>query len=254
MQEIASTRVWSGQFNIIDGTVREEGPNVGSSEGRPLEGLPTTLYVLGEPVAPTAEEIIGEMAQAMGQLFRQQDVSLSGNLLRTLRGAHESLYQWNRQQADRSAWSAAGCSAAVVRGKDIYLAQCGPAIAYALNAMGFQRITPDAVARAPIGVSDDLRPSLTHHTLAQGEVLLLARSTLADLSTDEQISAILRMAPEDALPELYLIAKEQQDFSLLLLAGMAQPAGITGAAGRPRPAASAPPSRRNPFGRSGSSR
>ena len=252
MQETASTRVWNGQFNIIDGNVREEGPNVGSFEGRPLEGLPTTLYVLGEPVAPTPEGIVGEMVQAMGQLFRQQDVSMTGNIFRTLRGAHESLYEWNRQQTDRSAWSAAGCSAAVVRGADVYLAQCGPAVAYALNGRGFQRLAPDAAARVPIGISDDLRPSLTHHTLAQGEVILLGRSVLADLATEEQLAAILRLPPEDALPELYLIAKEQQDFSLLLLAGMAQPVGTAGVAGRSRPVPSGPPSRRNPFGRSGS--
>ena len=221
MHEMASTRVWSGQFNIIDGNVREEGLNIGSFEGRSLEGLPTTLHVLGEPVAPTSEGIVGEMVQVLGRLFPQQDVSLTGNLLRTLRVAHESLYQWNRQQTDRSMWSAAGCSAAVVRGADVYLAQCGSGVAYALNGRGFQRLDPDAAALAPIGISDDLRPALTYHTLAQGDVLLLGRSTLADLATDEQLAAILRLPPEDALPELYLIAREQQDFSLLLLAGMA---------------------------------
>ena len=251
MREVAPAHLWTGQFNVIGGDVREEGPNVASFQGRATEGDLPTLYIVAEPALPASEPLIGEMVQAVGHLFRQQDLSLTGNVLRALSGAHESLHQWN-QQNDRSVWSAAGCSAAVVRGQDVYLAQCGPALAYYRGAGGFSRIAPAPAARAAIGVADALRPSLTYHTLAQGEALLLARSSLADLATDEQLTAVLGMAPEDALPELYLIAKAQQDFSLLLLAGVAAPAVAPGTAGRtdrPRGGAGAPPSRRNPFGR-----
>lgn len=245
-------RVWTGQFNIIGGDVREEGPNTASFEGRATEGDGSTLYVVAEPALPASEPLVGELVQAMGQLFRQQDVSLTGNVLRALRGAHESLYQWN-QQNDRSVWSAAGCSAAVVRGHEVYLAQCGPALAYYLGKSGFERIEPAPAARTAIGIADTLRPSLTSHTLAPGERLLLARSSLAGLATDEQVATVLGMPPEDALPELYLVAKAQQDFSLLLLAGVAQPAMSAGTAGRAGGArtSQAAAQRRNPFGRSG---
>ncbi len=253
MRDNESAHLWTGQFNIIGGDVREEGPNSASFQGRSLDGGVPTLYLLAEPALPISEPLVGEMVQAIGQLFRQQDISLTGNVIRALRGAHDSLYQWN-QQNDRAAWSAAGCSAAVVRGQQAYLAQCGPALAYHLGAGGFRKITPPPAAQAAIGVADTLRPSLTLHTLSAGEALLLARSTLADLATDEQISAALAMPPEDALPELYLFAKAQHDFSLVLLAGVATPSagvGAAGDAGLRRSSAAGPPSRRNPFGRSG---
>jgi hypothetical protein len=250
MRETAAVRIWTGQFNIIAGDVREEGPNVASFEGRATDGDPATLYVLAEPALPASEPLVGEMVQAIGQLFRQQDVSLTGNLLRSLRGAHESLYQWN-QDNDRSVWSAAGCSAAVVRGQDVFLAQCGPAVAYYRGAGGgIKQIVPDSAARAAIGVADHFRPSLTRHALRAGDTLLLARSVLLDLASDQQIGELLALSPEDALPQLYLLAKAQQEFSLLLLAGLAAPELGGEVAGRARPrAAPAPPSRRNPFGR-----
>lgn len=246
MNEPRPVRAWTGQFNIVDGDVREEGANVATSEGRTSEGGTPVLYVVAEPGQPEGEAMVGQMVQAIGQLFSRQDVSLTGNVLRALRGAHDSLYQWNQQQGDRAAWSSAGCSAAVLRGNDIYVAQCGPSLAYVRGSDGFQVVTPDAAARPPIGMADELRPSLTHHTLEEGGALLLSRSTLASLAADDQIESLLALPPEDALPELYLIAKAQEHFSLLLIAGLPVPEVAAGGEGR---AAGGPPSRRNPFGR-----
>src|SRR5688500_16547206 len=114
MIDPATARIWTGQFNIIDGDVREEGPNIAAFQGRGVEGDVPTLYLLAEPASSEGEAVVGVMVQAIGQLYRQQDVSLTGNVLRALRGAHDSLYQWN-QQNERGSWSAAGCSSAAVR-------------------------------------------------------------------------------------------------------------------------------------------
>ena len=247
MNERHPIRVWTGQFNIIDGDVREEGANVATFEGRPSNGEIPALYVVAEPAAPESEGMVGQMVQAIGQLFARQEVSLTGNLLRALRGAHESLFRWNLQQGAGVARSSAGCSAAVVLGRDVYLAQCGPAVAYYLGDGGFERISPGPAASFPIGVAEVLRPSLTHYTLEPGDALLLARSTLASLAPEDQIATLMALSPEDALPELYLTAKAQENFSVLLLAAVPE------AAAAPAPAAArssgATPSQRNPFGR-----
>lgn len=247
MNERHPIRVWTGQFNIIDGDVREEGANVATFEGRPSNGEIPALYIVAEPAVPESEGMVGQMVQAIGQLFARQEVSLTGNLLRALRGAHESLFRWNLQQGGSVARSSAGCSAAVVLGSDVYLAQCGPAVAYYLGAGGFERISPGPAASIPIGVAEALRPSLTHYTLEPGDALLLARSTLASLAPEDQIATLMALSPEDALPELYLTAKAQENFSVLLLAAV--PAT---AAAAPAPSAArsgATPSQRNPFGR-----
>ncbi len=149
MNERHPIRVWTGQFNIIDGDVREEGANVATFEGRPSNGEIPALYIVAEPAAPESEGMVGQMVQAIGQLFARQEVSLTGNLLRALRGAHESLFRWNLQQGGSVARSSAGCSAAVVLGSDVYLAQCGPAVAYYLGAGGFERISPGPAAQHP---------------------------------------------------------------------------------------------------------
>lgn len=211
--------VWVGQFSIVDGEAREEGPWTGIFPDRPRGDLePSDLYVLVEPALPGSQEFCPQVVEAIGRLFYEHKLSLTGGLLRALRFTHENLREWNRKSLKEHR-VATGLSSLVVRGAEAYLAQVGPALAYARQGGRMQPLLPHIPdAQGPLGLEEEFWPAFRRFDLAGGDRLLLTTSNLASALPSEEVDAALALAAEECLPRLYQQARRLSDCAALLLA------------------------------------
>jgi len=226
-------RTWVGRFSIVQGRVEEEGPWLGSFVRQRPDEESDELYAIVEPALPGSEEFCGQLVEVIGKLYRRDTLSLTGAVLRAVRAAHDQLKEWNRRSL-RQHRVAAGISCLAVRDQTAYLAQAGPSLAYLRRNDGaFQRIEPDETdPTEALGLADDFYPQLSRYRLEPGDQLVIASTNLDELADEETVASILAMGADQALPQLYLLARSLQDFSLILLTAFEQP--DAGAAGMPQ--------------------
>lgn len=112
----------------------------------------------------------------------------------------------------------AGLSCLVVRGALAYLAQAGPSLAYFRRGTALDRVTPDDPrATAVLGLAEELRPQLRRYELIPGDLLLVVSPSLDEIVEEARLMELLSRDAEEVLSELYLIARDQPDFSVFLL-------------------------------------
>jgi len=215
-------RTWVGRFAIVDGQAREEGPLLRSFARQRPDEEEDELYVLVEPASPPAAEYCGQLVDALGSVFRQDILSTTGAMLRSLRAAHQQLHDWN-QRTLREHRVAAGVSCLAVRGRNAFLAQVGPAVGYHVGDGRVRRLEPEADAREPIGVSTTFEPQILRFQMSPGDLVLIASPRLDQLADEEMLRAILLRGGDEALVELFRLARGQQEFSLVLLACVVEP-------------------------------
>jgi len=209
--------IWVGQFSIVGGEAREQGPWVGMFPPT-SRGVGSDLYVLVEPAVLGSEDFCQPLVAVIGRLFRQQRLSLTGALLASLRAAHNHLRDWNEKSL-REHRVGAGASCLALRGAEAYLAQAGPALAYCRQQGQLLVLSPqEAEAAEPIGIAGEFYPTFSCYQVAAGDVLLLATSSLASVADEEAMAALLAREPRDILPELYLRVRHLPDFAALLIA------------------------------------
>ena len=111
----------------------------------------------------------------------------------------------------------AGITAAIVNGSVVYLAQCGPSLAYLRRNDRLERLVAvDPAANVPFG-EGELEPAVRRLDLAAGEIVLVASQSLSELVDDRTLAMMLDRGHDEALPELYLLARDLQDFALYLI-------------------------------------
>ncbi len=218
-----TVRTWVGRFSIVQGRVEEEGPWLGSFV-RQLQDESDELYAIVEPALPGSDEFCGQLLEVIGKLYRGDTLSLTGAILRAVRAAHEQLVEWNRRSL-RQHRVAAGISCLALRDQTAYLAQAGPSLAYFRQADGgFTRIEPDETDPAEaIGLAENFYPQLSRHRLEPGDQMVIASTNLDQLADEETVAGILASGPDEALPQLYLLARSLEDFSLILITAFEQP-------------------------------
>jgi hypothetical protein len=214
-----TVRTWVGRFCVAGGRVEEEGPWLGSLIRQRPDDDADELYVLIEPASPASEDFTSQLVDVVSQLYHKDPLSLTGALVRSLRAAHEHLREWNRNSL-KEHQVGAGASCLALRGSDAYLAQAGPSIAYVRTAQGelrrLQALQPDF--EHALGVAEEFEPQLTRIQLNPGDLVLVASSAIDSIVPERQIERILARGSDDALPELYLLCRDQPSFSLVLLA------------------------------------
>lgn len=215
------TEIWVGQFSIVDGEAREQGPWIAMHPAR-SNILRSDLYIVVEPALPGSEELCPSLVEVIGRLFRAQRLSLTGALLASLKAAHERLRDWN-QKSLREHQVGAGASCLALRGAEAYLAQAGPTLAYHRTQGRTLRLSPDDEAAEPIGTAAEFYPRFTRHELAAGDALLLATSSLPSVATDEVVEGVLASPPQDILGGLFLRVRQLPDFAALLVAFLPGP-------------------------------
>ena len=207
--------IWVGQFCLIDGEAREEGP--WTSLLPPRAGLGVHLYVLVEPAGAGSAEVCQPLATAITRLFQQQRLSLTGGLLASLRGAHQQLRDWNEKSL-RQHRVGAGATCLALRGADAYLAQAGPSLAYCRQGTRLAAVAPPgSPASEPIGMAEEFYPHFSRYSVAAGDAVLLASSSLAAAVGDDVVAGLLSLPARDVLPELYLRVRHLDEFAALLV-------------------------------------
>ncbi|MDE3097521.1 MAG: hypothetical protein KGK07_16160 [Chloroflexota bacterium] len=213
-----AVRTWVGRFTVVDGRVQEEGPWLGSLIRQRDDDEPDELYILIEPAAPGRDEYTSQLVDVIARLYQKDPLSLTGALVRSLKAAHEHLRDWNLKSLKEHRVGA-GASCLTLRGADAYLAQVGPSLAYVrAGDGGFRRITaPGGGFDDALGIADRFEPQLTRLALAPGDLVLLASTALDGIAPADHVRRILDEGADAALRELYLLCRDQPQFSLLLL-------------------------------------
>jgi hypothetical protein len=213
-----AVRTWVGRFCVDGGRVEEEGAWLGSLIRQRPDDDPDELYVLIEPAAAGSEQYTSQLVDVIAQLYAKDPLSLTGALTRSLRAAHEHLRDWNRKSLPEHRVGA-GASCLALRGTDAYLAQAGPSLAYVLTAAGdFRRVEADQpIFDEALGVAERFEPGLLRLKLEPGDLVLLASSRLDAIAPADHVRRILERGADDALPEFYLLTKDEPQMSLVLL-------------------------------------
>src|SRR3990170_8273359 len=215
-------RTWVGRFAIVDGQAREEGPLLRSFARQRPDEEEDELYVLVEPASAPAAEYCGQLVEALGSVFRQDILSTTGAMLRALRSAHQQLHDWN-QRTLREHRVAAGVSCLAVRGRNAFLTQVGPAVGYHVGDGRVRRLEPELDAREPLGAAAQFEPTITRFQMSPGDLVLIASPRLDQVADEETLRSILLRGGDEALVELFRLARGQQEFSLVLLACVVEP-------------------------------
>jgi hypothetical protein len=218
-----AVRTWVGRFCVAGGAVAEEGSWLGSLVRQRPDEEPDELYVLVEPASADSRQFTTQLVDVIAQLYRRDPLSLTGALQRSLRAAHEHLRDWNRRSL-REHWLGAGASCLALRGSEAYVAQVGPAVAWVRTADAeIRRIAPEHPGfEASLGVAERFELTLTRVELQPGDLVLLASTPFGALIKPDHLERVLRRGDE-ALPELYLLCRDEPDIALILLACFEEP-------------------------------
>lgn len=142
-------------------------------------------------------------------------------MTRALRAAHDHLRDWNRTSMPDEQVGA-GVSLLVLREDVGYLAQAGPSIAVYGDGTRAQRFRPsNGSLQDAVGLANELRPSISRFELGLGESVLLSGSALVASLQEEHGPALLGMDPEEALGQVYVMLKEQQNLGAILISHVA---------------------------------
>jgi len=217
-----SVKVWVGRFALVEGQPQEEGPLLRSFPRQRPDEEEDELYVLVEPATPHSRQYCGQLVEAVGRMYQQDTLSLTGAALRALRAAHRQLYDWN-QRTLREQHVGAGVSCLAVRDRTAYLSLAGPSVAYYVGDGRFHRIAPEGQSAEPLGLTDWAEPTFDRYQLSPGDLLVIATPRLEQLIDQDALRAILLRGGDEALVELFRLARDQQEFALVLLACVVEP-------------------------------
>ncbi|MCH7488461.1 MAG: hypothetical protein IIB23_02395 [Chloroflexi bacterium] len=232
-------KTWVGRFAIVQGQAQEESALLRSFPRQRPDEEEDELYVLVEPASERSIEYAGQLVDAIGRMYRQDTLSITGAVLRALKAAQQQLLDWNERNLKEHRVGA-GVSCMAVRGHSAYLAQIGPAVAYHVGGGRYRRIVPEGPAVEPLGHAEGAEPVFSRYELSPGDLLLIASPNIEKLLSEEELRAILLRGGDDALVELFRIASDVQDFSLVLLACVVEPDEAAGEAPAEPVAESAP--------------
>jgi hypothetical protein len=200
---------------VDHGRVTEEGGRLRTFQRRRLDEPDVDLHLLAEPSGVKGEELAAQALDAIGRLFLQDRLSLTGGLQRALLSTHQTLIDWNRRSVPREQVSA-GISAAIVSGQRVFLAQLGPSLVYLRRDGRLERLLPGEEAGAGLG-EGELSPAPRSIDLAQGDILLAASVALEKLLDQDTVDALLSRGSDEAMPELYLLTRDLPNFALFAI-------------------------------------
>ena len=104
--------------------------------------------------------------------------------------------------------------AAVLRGTDLYLAQCGPGQAILIRPGNITRFTSEEASARPLGVSVAPHVRFHHAQVGPGDILLLTTAP-PPLWSDPTLSGLAELEPAQAIERL--VAATTQDLTGMLL-------------------------------------
>ena len=206
-------QTWVARFVVEGGRVTEEGGRLRSFPRRRLDEPDVDLYLLAEPAGAKGEDLGAQALEAIGRLFLQDRLSITGGFVRAVRSTHQTLLEWNRRSVPREQVSI-GLTGIVLCGSTVYLAQAGPSLVYLRTNERLKQLNPpDRFNNPPLG-EGHVDPALRRFDLAPGDLLVAASVSLEDVMDPTTLDGILARGSEEALPELYLMTRDLPNFAL----------------------------------------
>jgi hypothetical protein len=203
---------WVARFVVDHGRVTEEGGLLRTFQRRRLDEPDVDLHILAEPSGEKGAELGSQALDAIGRLFLQDRLSLTGGLSRALASTNQTLLEWNRRSLPRDQVSA-GITAVIVSDAALYLAQTGPSLVYLYRQGALQRLDGTEESLTPLGAGD-IEPALRRVELAPGDILLGSSLVLDSIVDFRTLAALLSRGSDEALPELYLLTRDLPSFTL----------------------------------------
>jgi hypothetical protein len=203
---------WVARFVVDHGRVTEEGSRLRTFQRRRLDEPDVDLHVMAEPRGAKSEELGAQALDAIGRLFLQDKLSLTGGLQRALGSTHQTLMDWNRRSLPGDQVNI-GITAALVSENLVYLAQAGPGLVYVRRSGLLVRHDAGEEAAVPLG-GGTLAPALRRFVLEPGDLVLAANTNLQNILDDTTLESLLARPSEETLPELYLLTRDLPIFAL----------------------------------------
>lgn len=190
-------------------------------DGPPFAGayltLERSLFVLVEPSSPEASEFCQEIAEFVGESFREWRLSTTGGLLRALRTVHSDLKAWNARSLHQHRVGV-GVSALVIRGDEAYLAQVGPALALAYLGGESRHVVPGIPeATGPLGLVDEFYPHFSYFRVQEGDTFLLMFSAATQASEGTRLKEKLGGSLEEILGSLAKVVQSLPTFGAVVV-------------------------------------
>jgi hypothetical protein len=209
---------WVARFVVDHGRVTEEGNRLRRFQRRRLDEPDVDLHVLAEPSGTKGDDLGSQTLDAIGRLFLQDRLSLTGGLVRSLKETHQTLVDWNRRSVPRDQVGI-GVTAALVSENVAYIAQAGPSLVYLRRGGVLRRLDPAPSAWTPLG-EGNLEPSVRRIELKLGDLILAASASLENLVEPRTLEALLSRPIDDVLPELYLFSRDLPNFALFTISAI----------------------------------
>lgn len=208
--------IWTGQFNIVDGSVSEEGPFVGTFEGDAGGPDGVGVYIVAEPCGGASPELCNATIEAIARSFDAPRQALTASLLRALNAANEFVCRYHPGEAAPD--FGVGVSVLAVRRGEGYVAQAGPALAYVRTAAGARLLeSVGEGASRPLGSAGRVTPTFARLEVAAGDCALLLFSAADALVDRRRLAQFASLPPEQALPDIFTRCRDQRHFGTLYL-------------------------------------
>jgi DNA-binding beta-propeller fold protein YncE len=209
-------QTWVARFVVDHGSVTEEGGRLRTFQRRRLDEPDVDLHILCEPAGVKGDDLGAQALDAIGRLFLQDRLSLTGGLQRALHATNQTLLEWNRRSVPREQVQL-GIAGVIVAGNVVHVCQLGPSLVYLRSEGRLERLPAGADGPpAPLG-DGELETLMRRIDLAPGDMLLAASPSLDQLIDPRALNSVLDRGSDEALPELYLRAREQTNFALFAI-------------------------------------
>ncbi len=230
-----STRLRTSVHSLqIKNGVREEKPgNVGISEDSsiiPVKYGRGNVYVLVETVGGFPDPShVEKRIIAIVENCCQMPGSITTGIRSAIKEANAFLFE-NNLNAPREERGIAGVTCVVLKDRDAFVGQCGPAALYHVGKGQLERLPAestwlasetlqdvDVSVQPPLGLRREIEPDLAHLYVREGDVFILASTSLAKLAGQEDMGKMALYGGTQNLGDKLEGLARGQDFSALLI-------------------------------------
>nr|MBC7244073.1 hypothetical protein [Chloroflexota bacterium] len=194
-------------FSIVNGVRQEKAYNLSVSEYSaiiPYRKGRGNLYVLVETIGnfPDHAQVQQRIIEIAQEYFHASG-SITAGIRTVIKAANVYLFEENLN-APREQRGVAGITCVVLKDRDAYVGQSGPALLYHIGRGMFQILPKESTwltserlqdvdisRHPPLGLRRDIEPDLFHLHVQEGDVLILASTPLAKLVSKAEITSAI---------------------------------------------------------------
>ncbi|MBN1483319.1 MAG: hypothetical protein JXA37_01230 [Chloroflexia bacterium] len=214
-------KTYSGQFGLIGGICRADSDCIYIEEPAAFSSTSRwkgSLYILVDPAVEggRSHQIAREITQQIKKSYYNcSSPSITTCLSRSIQKANEILFQRNLEVSGQEKVTL-GLTCAVVRGKELFLAQILPGQAYIIHQGQIQALPlnpswdPEATTMpmmtrlSTLGWTEDVPIEFFHSALDTGDIFCLCSSNIGrSLGKEEAEQTLLYQQPDDVVEQLY---------------------------------------------------